>query len=53
LKTFGNLSAADLNSLGSYSVTVYDPDRSLESEPVSFTVVSQLHETFLPVVIRP
>ncbi|MCA9917244.1 MAG: hypothetical protein KC445_04795 [Anaerolineales bacterium] len=47
------LPAADLNSLGSYTVTVYDPDRSLESDPVRFTVVSQLHETFLPMVERP
>ena len=47
------LPAADLNSLGSYAITVYDPARSLESDPVSFTVVSQLYETFLAVVIRP
>ncbi len=47
------LPASDLNSLGSYAIIVYDPDRSLESDPVSFTVVSVLHETYLPVVIRP
>jgi hypothetical protein len=47
------LPAADLNSLGSYAITVYDPARSLESDPVSFTVVSVLYETFLPVVERP
>lgn len=47
------LLAADLDTLGSYTITVYDPDRSLESDPVTFTVVSQLYETYLPVVIRP
>lgn len=47
------LPVADLNSLGSYAVTVYDPDRSLESDPATFTVVSELYETFLGVVIRP
>ncbi|MEZ4591601.1 MAG: choice-of-anchor Q domain-containing protein [Chloroflexota bacterium] len=49
----GVLPAADLGTLGSYTITVYDPNRSLESDPVSFTVVSVLHETFLPMVIRP
>lgn len=47
------LPATDLDILGSYPVTVYDPDRSLESDPVTFTVVTQLVETFLPVVVRP
>ncbi len=47
------LPAADLGTLGNYAITVYDPDRSLESDPVNFTVVSVLYETFLPVVIRP
>lgn len=47
------LPATDLDTLGSYSVTVYDPARSLESDPATFTVVSQLFETFLPVVLRP
>jgi hypothetical protein len=46
------LPASDLNTLGSYSVTVYDPDRSLESDPATFSVVSELYELFLPVVIR-
>ena len=27
------LPAADLNTLGSYTITVYNPDRSLESDP--------------------
>lgn len=47
------LPSTDLNTLGSYTVTVYDPDRSLESDPATFTVVNMLYETFLPVVIRP
>ncbi len=47
------LPSTDLDTLGSYNITVYDSSRSLESDPVSFTVVSELHETFLPVVIRP
>ena len=45
--------STDLDTIGSYSITVYDPDRGLESDPATFTVVSVLHETFLPVVIRP
>ncbi len=47
------LPATDLDTLGSYAITVYDPGRSLESDPATFTVVSQLYETFLPVVLRP
>ena len=47
------LPSADLNTLGNYSITVYDPDRSLESDPATFTVVSELYVTFLPLVIRP
>jgi predicted outer membrane repeat protein len=47
------LPSTDLDTLGSYNITVYDPDRSLESAPVSFTVVSELYELFLPVVMRP
>ena len=46
------LPASDLSTLGSYNITVYDPDRSLESDPATFTVVSELSELFLPVVIR-
>ncbi|MCB8947678.1 MAG: hypothetical protein H6653_06660 [Ardenticatenaceae bacterium] len=45
--------STDVDALGSFNVTVYDPSRSLESDPMSFTVVSQLYETYLPVVIRP
>lgn len=47
------LPSTDLDTLGSYNITVYDSDRSLESDPMSFTVVSELYELFLPVVIRP
>lgn len=47
------LPAADLQTLGSYGITVYDPDRNLESDSMTFTVVSELYETFLPVVVRP
>ena len=47
------LPASDLQTIGSYSITVYDPDRALESDPTTFTVVSELYEIFLPVVIRP
>ncbi|MAT98589.1 MAG: hypothetical protein CL608_15715 [Anaerolineaceae bacterium] len=47
------LPSTDLDTLGSYNVTVYDPDRSLESDPVSFIVVSELYETFLPTVLNP
>lgn len=47
------LPSTDLDTLGSYSITVYDSSRSLESDPATFTVVSELYETFLPVVIRP
>ena len=47
------LPAADLNSLGSYSITVYDPSRSLESDPVSFIVVNELYEAFLPTILKP
>jgi hypothetical protein len=47
------LPASNLDTLGSYNITVYDPDRSLESSPATFSVVSELYELFLPVVIRP
>jgi hypothetical protein len=47
------LPSTDLDTLGSYSITVYDPDHSLESDPATFSVVSELYELFLPVVIRP
>ena len=47
------LPSTDLDALGSYNVTVYDPDRSLESDPATFTVVSELYETFLPIVVKP
>ena len=47
------LPQADLQTLGSYSITVYDPDRSLESSAATFSVVEFLTKTFLPVVIRP
>ncbi len=47
------LPSTDLDTLGSYNITVYDSSRSLESDPATFTVVSELYETFLPVVIRP
>ncbi len=47
------LPSSDLDTLGSYNITVYDPDRSLESDPATFTVVNWLTETFLPVVVNP
>ena len=47
------LPSTDLDTLGSYSITVYDPDSSLESAPATFTVVSFLAETFVPAVLRP
>ena len=47
------LPSTDVDALGNFNVTVYDPDRSLESDPMTFAVVSELFETYLPVVIRP
>lgn len=47
------LPSSDLQTLGSYSITVYDPDRALESDPATFTVVNTLTETLLPVVMKP
>ncbi|VAW32475.1 hypothetical protein MNBD_CHLOROFLEXI01-3291 [hydrothermal vent metagenome] len=47
------LPSSDLQTLGSYSVTVYDPSRTLESSPATFTVVTSLTDTFLPTVLKP
>ena len=44
--------AANLNSLGSYNVTVYDNVRALESDPVTFTVVPFLYKVYLPMSTR-
>ncbi|VAW37237.1 hypothetical protein MNBD_CHLOROFLEXI01-4817 [hydrothermal vent metagenome] len=44
--------AADLTSLGSYSVTVYDTARMLESDAVTFSVVPFLNKLYLPLVER-
>ena len=47
------LPAADLDTIGSYSITVYDSERSMESAAATFTVVTILDETLLPIVLRP
>ena len=44
--------ATDVDSLGSYAVTVYDAGRGLESDPATFTVVPILRYTYLPVILR-
>lgn len=47
------LPSSDRQTLGSYSITVYDPDRALESDSATFTVVNSLTETFIPLVLNP
>jgi predicted outer membrane repeat protein len=42
------ITANDLDTVGVYSVTVYDPDRSLESEPMIFNVVPFVAKDYLP-----
>ncbi|MBX3055949.1 MAG: IPT/TIG domain-containing protein [Anaerolineae bacterium] len=42
--------ASDVDEAGVFNVTVYDPDRSLESAPLPFTVVPMLHRVYLPFI---
>ena len=42
--------AADVDAIGTFAVTVYDPDRNLESAPITFTVVPSLDYTYLPTI---
>jgi hypothetical protein len=44
--------ATDVDEAGTFSVTVYDPNRSLESTPAIFTVVPMLYSTYLPAIQR-
>ncbi len=44
--------AANLNSLGSYAVTVYDTVRLLETDVVTFTIIPVLNNLYLPMVKR-
>lgn len=44
--------ASDVDEVGAFNVTVYDPDRSLESLPLPFTVVPMLYRIHLPVTVR-
>ncbi|MCL4262184.1 MAG: right-handed parallel beta-helix repeat-containing protein [Anaerolineae bacterium] len=44
--------ATDVDEVGVFNVTVYDPDRSLESSPLPFTVVPMIVHTYLPVIQR-
>lgn len=44
--------ATDVDEAGTFNVTVYDPDRSLESAPATFTVVPVLYRVYLPVALR-
>ena len=44
--------AADVDTLGTYAVTVYDPDRDLESDPATFSVVFSINYTYLPTINR-
>lgn len=44
--------ASDVDTIGTYDVTVYDPDRSLESDPVTFSVVPVIDYTYLPAIKR-
>jgi len=47
------LPSTDVDALGNFNVTVYDPNRSLESSPMTFTVIDEMFEIFLPMVVRP
>ncbi|GIK56224.1 MAG: calcium-binding protein [Chloroflexi bacterium] len=42
--------ASDVDEVGVFNVTVYDPDRSLESLPLPFTVVPMLYRIHLPFI---
>lgn len=42
--------ASDVDEAGVFNVTVYDPDRSLESAPLPFTVVPMLYRVYLPFI---
>jgi hypothetical protein len=44
--------AADVDTIGTYDVTVYDPDRDLESDPATFSVVFSINYTYLPTINR-
>ncbi len=42
--------ASDVDEVGVFNVTVYDPARSLESGPQPFSVVPTIHHTHLPTI---
>lgn len=44
--------ATDVDTLGTFNVTVHDPDRSLTSDPLPFTVVQTIQRVYLPAVLR-
>lgn len=44
--------AANLATLGSTPITVYDPDLNMTSDALNFTVVPFLAETYLPIILR-
>ncbi|HUM72014.1 MAG TPA: choice-of-anchor Q domain-containing protein, partial [Chloroflexota bacterium] len=44
--------ASDVDEVGVFNVTIYDPDRSLESAPLPFMVVPMISYTYLPAVQR-
>jgi hypothetical protein len=44
------IAASDLYTVGVYSVTVYDPDRGLESKPMAFNVVPFVAKNNLPIL---
>jgi hypothetical protein len=44
--------STDVDSLGTFNVTVYDTVRALESDPQPFTVISFLDKVFLPLISK-
>ncbi len=42
----------DVDSLGTFNITVYDPDRTLESDSLPFAVVQTIQYLYLPTILR-
>ena len=44
--------ATDVDALGTFNITVHDPDRGLTSDSLPFTVVQTIYPVYLPTILR-